>query len=861
MPAQAQTPAITIAAKAATVLEGEAAVFTLTRTGVTTAALTVTVAISESRNMVHGGNEGDKEATFGAGSATVDYSVPTQQDHVSETDSVVTATLKADTGYTLGATAAATVTVEDHTVAVTVELEPDGSETPIKNLSVDEGDNLVLHFVATTGSDHPPTGYMRVGILTREVTDGADAGSDFHGGFATVVTFDVADFAREDVGSGVMRYRATHEETLGTNEDSLSEGNETLNVELLLNFGLITPTRIHGSNNVAAIVTIIDDDPAGAPTISGNEQVGQTLTASTNTITDPDGLTMVSYTYQWIRVNGTDADITGAMSSTYVLQAADLGKTIKVQVTFDDDDGNTYSLTSAATGTVVERPPPPPGPCAGDTAPEGAVWTACLTVGTAGGSDVGYVLGGAGGSLDPATFTVDGVSYTVIDITTNNPGLYLHFTGNVKAPPRAGRLHAGPDTFYLAGAFGNIAYFWQTGAPSWSVGQKVTVALVETVPRVAVAAAPSTVDPGGSARLTATARDPDGGSIVSYAWSQLPGPEPPFGRFPEGHFDQTDGAEVAWTAPKPVEVENPEVEIQVVVTDDDGETATGTVTIAVSNPKHSMRYSGQQHSGEWMYYTLDGSTRGQPEITVETLAGVPIVVCGHDGATNGGLYCGDGVNHEWASVDASLSGGGGGGDGGDDGGGGGGDGGGDGGGNGGGGGDTGGGGGDGGDDGGGGDGGGGGDTGGGSPAPTLLTLSAAPVPAEGGEPVTVTATLDNPAPANGMTVTLTTGGTATRDTDYALSSTTITFAAGETAGTVTLTVTDDAEDDAGETIVIDAASTAPALTAEPLTLTIEDNDVTPVPTLPLLGHLLLALGLTAAGSRWTHQRQRAPPAA
>ena len=145
--------------------------------------------------------------------------------------------------------------------------------------------------------------------------------------------------------------------------------------------------------------------------------------------------------------------------------------------------------------------------------------------------------------------------------------------------------------------------------------------------------------------------------------------------------------------------------------------------------------------------------------------------------------------------------------------------------------------------------------------PTTLALSHDAAPAEGAGTVTVTATLDNPAPTTGMTVTLTTGGTAMLDTDYTLSSTTITLAAGETTGTVTITVIDDAEDDDGETIVLNAASTAPALTAEPLTLTIEDNDVTPVPALPLLGHLLLALGLTAAGSRWTHQRQRAPPAA
>ena len=77
-----------------------------------------------------------------------------------------------------------------------------------------------------------------------------------------------------------------------------------------------------------------------------------------------------------------------------------------------------------------------------------------------------------------------------------------------------------------------------------------------------------------------------------------------------------------------------------------------------------------------------------------------------------------------------------------------------------------------------------------------------------------------------------------------LSSATITIAEGETAGTATITVIDDTEIDADETIVLDATSTNPTLTAPPLTLTIEDNDV-PVPAL-LLGALLLWRG---AGAR------------
>ena len=93
----------------------------------------------------------------------------------------------------------------------------------------------------------------------------------------------------------------------------------------------------------------------GAPTITGMAQVGQTLTAVTTGIMDADGLASPTYTYQWIRVetDSTEMDISGATSSTYTLLAADLGKTIKVRVSFADDAGNPETLTSVATATVV----------------------------------------------------------------------------------------------------------------------------------------------------------------------------------------------------------------------------------------------------------------------------------------------------------------------------------------------------------------------------------------------------------------------------------------------------------------------------------------------------------------------------
>ena len=104
---------------------------------------------------------------------------------------------------------------------------------------------------------------------------------------------------------------------------------------------------------VAVKGTAKNNAATGAPIISGAAQVGQTMTASTSDIADDDGLTSPTYVYQWKTVdNGAETDI-GTDSSAYTPVAADEGKTIKVEVTFDDDDGNEEKLESAETATVA----------------------------------------------------------------------------------------------------------------------------------------------------------------------------------------------------------------------------------------------------------------------------------------------------------------------------------------------------------------------------------------------------------------------------------------------------------------------------------------------------------------------------
>ena len=186
----------------------------------------------------------------------------------------------------------------------------------------------------------------------------------------------------------------------------------------------------------------------GSPTISGTVQVGQTLAASTTGITDPDGTTNASYSYQWTANDGTyDSDIANATASTYTLVAGDAGKMIKVRVTFTDDAGNEEILTSAATAAVAAAVPGVPGILSvsvNDTGKLDVSWDAPDSNG--GSAVTGYKVQWkeAADSWDtPAEVsetTVTGTSHTVTGLTDG-----MGYTFRVFAVNSAGDSSASDD--------------------------------------------------------------------------------------------------------------------------------------------------------------------------------------------------------------------------------------------------------------------------------------------------------------------------------------------------------------------------------------------------------------------------------
>ena len=95
----------------------------------------------------------------------------------------------------------------------------------------------------------------------------------------------------------------------------------------------------------------------GMPTISGTAEFDEMLTAATSGIADTDGLP-TSFSYQWLRENQDgmgQEPIAGATSNTYTLAIEDVGKKVRVRVSFTDQWNGMEEVTSAAypaTGTV-----------------------------------------------------------------------------------------------------------------------------------------------------------------------------------------------------------------------------------------------------------------------------------------------------------------------------------------------------------------------------------------------------------------------------------------------------------------------------------------------------------------------------
>ena len=193
------------------------------------------------------------------------------------------------------------------------------------------------------------TGAVQAGETLTATTDGIE---DEDGLTGAVFAYQWVRSGADIEGAASSTYTVTGDDEGKAIQVRVTFTDDAGNAESLTSYAKLSAPPLTTRD---AGVTASNTPATGEPTITGTAQVGETLTADTTGISDSDGLTNPTFTYQWL---ADDADITDPTGSTYALAAADEGKTIKVRVSFTDDRGHQETLTSTATATVASAPSP-----------------------------------------------------------------------------------------------------------------------------------------------------------------------------------------------------------------------------------------------------------------------------------------------------------------------------------------------------------------------------------------------------------------------------------------------------------------------------------------------------------------------
>ena len=342
-PASSSLPVVSIVASATPVTEGTAAAFTLSRTGATDAALTVTVSVSESEASVSG--TPPTSVTFAAASASATLSVATEDDEVAEDASTVTATVSSGSGYTVSGTSGSA----DVVVA-------DDDATPV----VTTASPIVVAENATS-------------VATLSATDADTAAADLSWSIPASAAggADAAQFAL--TADGALSFRAAKDYEAPDDADTDGEYEVTVRVT-------------DGANPVdAALVVRLSDVDDVAPVLSSTSVDGAVLTLTFGEALDADSVapessfavTVGGSTRAVDAVAVSGSAVSGSAVTLTLSAAVETGDTVTVNYTvptgesankLQDASGNTaesfsgQAVTNNTSSSATPRTVPTPAP-------------------------------------------------------------------------------------------------------------------------------------------------------------------------------------------------------------------------------------------------------------------------------------------------------------------------------------------------------------------------------------------------------------------------------------------------------------------------------------------------------------------
>ncbi|EPF17267.1 beta strand repeat-containing protein [Microcystis aeruginosa] len=283
-------PSITLAVSPSSVTEDGTTnlVYTFTRSGVTTNALTVNYTVSGTATNGTDYASIPTSVTFAAGSSTATVTVDPTADTIVESNETVILTLAAGTGYTVGTPNAATGTINNDDTSVTLAVSP-------ASVTEDGTTNLVYTFTRSGVTTNPLTVNYTLGGTATLNTDYTRTGTNntvtFAAGSSTAtVTVDpTADTIVESNETVILTLAAGTGYTIGTTTPvtgTINNDDTTVTSQLSIN----DITVVEGKDN-NAILTVTVDNPNPQPitfnytTAPINATANVDYTSKTGTIT------------------------------------------------------------------------------------------------------------------------------------------------------------------------------------------------------------------------------------------------------------------------------------------------------------------------------------------------------------------------------------------------------------------------------------------------------------------------------------------------------------------------------------------------------------------------------------------------
>ena len=271
---------------------------------------------------------GNGSLTFDAGDTSRTVSVQVTGDTMDEPNETFTVALTNAVGAMIAkATGTGTITDDDDEPTVTLILTPD---------TITEAGGVST---VTASLDHPSSEATTVTVSVTPVTP-AVAG-DYTLSTNRVLT--VAAGATTSTGAV----------TITAVDNDVEAPDKTVTVSA-------TATNTQGITAPPDVTLTITDNVAPTGTLTVDDttpEVGETLTADPSGIADADGLTGATYAYRWIRVAAGGVETEVGTGQSYTVVAADVGATLKVEVTYTDDGGTEETVASAVTA-AAEAPAP-----------------------------------------------------------------------------------------------------------------------------------------------------------------------------------------------------------------------------------------------------------------------------------------------------------------------------------------------------------------------------------------------------------------------------------------------------------------------------------------------------------------------